>query len=257
VLADWLGKHPEVKVVCRDRAGSYAEGARTGAPEAIQVADRWHLWTNLGEAVERIVLAHRACLGESAPEPSEAQPGDTTDGDAAHTKAGNTAPVEYGSPSRLETRTRERRTAVTELRDKGYSLNAICRELGLAFRTVQRFARAISPEELLVAHRTRSHKLDRVKPYVHQRWNAGVTEATVLHAELVELDWSGSLRTVQHYLHRFRDPDRAPRPPPRKTTPRRVTSWIMTNPEQLSTGDQVRLKQILARCPSWRPPPGT
>jgi Transposase len=133
VLADWLGNHPGVKVICRDRSGAYAEGARTGAPEAIQVADRWHLWANLGEAVERIVLAHRACLGEPAPEPPEAQPGDTADGQPAPTQPDSTAPVEYEPASRLETRTRERHTAVTELRGKGYSLNAICRELGLAF----------------------------------------------------------------------------------------------------------------------------
>jgi transposase len=252
VLSEWLGKHPGVKVICRDRSGAYAEGARTGAPEAIQVADRWHLWANLGAAVERIVLAHRACLDKPAPEPPEAPPGDTADDQPAPAEADSTAPVEYGSASRLETRTRERHTAVTELREKGYSLNAICRELGLAFRTVQRFARATSPEELLVAHRTRSHKLDRFTSYVHQRWNAGVAEATVLHAELIGLGWTGSLRTVQHYLHRFRDPDRAPRPAPPvpdKITPRRVTSWIMTNPEHLSAGDQVQLKQVLARCP--------
>jgi transposase len=252
VLADWLGKHPGVKVICRDRSGAYAEGARTGAAEAIQVADRWHLWANLGEAVERVVLAHRACLTEPAPEPTTTQSADHAGGQPSGEELDDTAPVEYGSPSRLETRTRERHAAVTELRDKGHSLNAIGRELGLAFRTVQRFARAATAEELLVAHRTRSHKLDRFKPYVHQRWNAGATEATVLHAELVELGWTGSLRTVQHYLHRFRDPNRAPHPAPPapdKATPRRVTGWIMTNPEHLSAGDQVRLKQILARCP--------
>lgn len=252
VLADWLGKHPGVKVICRDRSGAYAQGGRTGAPEAIQVADRWHLWANLGEAVERIVRAHRACLGEPAPEPPEAQPGDTTDGEPARATHGDTASVEYGPPSRLETRTRERHAVVTELRDQGYSLNAICRELGLAFRTVQRFARATSSEELLVTHRTRSHKLDRFKSHVHQRWNAGVTEASVLYAELVELGWTGSLRSVQRYLQRFRDPDRKARPAPPapvKATPRRVTSWIMTNPAHLSGDDQVRLKQILVRCP--------
>jgi len=261
VLADWLAEHPEVRVICRDRSGAYAEGARTGAPRAIQVADRYHLWANLGEAVEATVLAHRACLVESPPEPTEPATDDDPDnasgdheydGDV-HDGGDELAPLDYASPTRLETRTRERHAAISELRAKGYSLNAIRRELGLSFRTVYRFTQATDVEELLVATRNRAYSLDRFKPYVHRRWNAGVTEATVLHAELIKLGWTGSLRTLQRYLQRFRNSDRRPGPAPpepdKKATPRRVTSWIMTNPEHLPAGNQVRLKQILARCP--------
>lgn len=59
-FAAWLKAHPTVTVMSRDRAGNFAEGASTGAPHAIQVADRWHLFQNLGDALQRLLARHPA-----------------------------------------------------------------------------------------------------------------------------------------------------------------------------------------------------
>ena len=66
-LATWLQAHPGVEIISRDRGGSYAEGARRGAPDAVQVADRWHLLANLREALERLLTRKHAALPERAP----------------------------------------------------------------------------------------------------------------------------------------------------------------------------------------------
>jgi len=65
-LENWLRTHPDVEVISRDRSHTYAEGAAKGAPKAVQVADRWHLLKNLGEALERILQSKHSQLRQAA-----------------------------------------------------------------------------------------------------------------------------------------------------------------------------------------------
>jgi transposase len=65
-VSAWLKRHPEIQIVARDRGGVYAEAAAKGAPQAVQVADRWHLLKNATEAVQRFVERNHAALGQAA-----------------------------------------------------------------------------------------------------------------------------------------------------------------------------------------------
>ena len=61
-LATWFRKYPEIQVVSRDRSGVYATAAREGAPQARQVAERWLLLNNIGDAPERMMCRHMTLI---------------------------------------------------------------------------------------------------------------------------------------------------------------------------------------------------
>ncbi|MFF5706631.1 transposase [Streptomyces sp. NPDC012794] len=116
-LAHWLRKHPSVEIICRDRRGSYADGARTGAPQAVQVADRFHIWQNLGTAVKTCVGQHNASL----------KPSTGPDSTANISTADPASPTKAMSP--IEARIRERHTGVHALHTLGHGIREIAREL--------------------------------------------------------------------------------------------------------------------------------
>jgi transposase len=57
-FANWLSQHPGIEIISRDRSSAYAEAAKLAAPQAVQVADIFHIYQNLGETLERIVKRH-------------------------------------------------------------------------------------------------------------------------------------------------------------------------------------------------------
>jgi transposase len=252
-LEAWLAAHPGAAVICRDRAGGYADGARRGAPEAIQVADRWHLWHNLGEYVEKAAAAHRGCLARPAGAPADGSDAPASPGPAA---AGPAPPAEpeglrdvCGRERRLVARTRDRHTAVHGLLAAGHSERAAAQILSLSRGTVHRFAAAASADELLVKATSRQTKLDRYKPYLRQRWNEGITSAAALHAELQARGWRGSVQAVERYVRPFRAMTAAPPPAPAVPKTRQITRWLLTRPGNLDDGEQAQLADLQARCP--------
>jgi transposase len=251
----WLKAHPGAAVICRDRAGAYAEGARNGAPGAIQVADRWHMWHNLAGYAEKTAGRHRACLLEAARETAaaddedEAAGGEPQDAGPEDQAPPDGIPDESGPEPRLATRTRERYADIRARLDAGQSRAAIIRATGLSPKTVNRFARAESVDELLVKALARESRLDEFKPYLCRRWNEGARDASVLHAELRQQGWAGSARTVRRYIAPFRATGAAPEPPPAVPKTRQITKLLLTRPDHLDAGEQEQLAGIRAQCP--------
>ncbi|WP_307804697.1 ISL3 family transposase [Streptomyces sp. VRA16 Mangrove soil] len=237
-LAAWLRAHPGPECICRDRAGSYADGARTGAPLAVQVADPFHLLQNLGTAVERCVRRHNACL----------KPPDADANSTVHISfAGQDNTTKEMSP--IEARLRKRHAVVHSLLDQGHGIREIARELHMGGNTVRRAARAEIPEQMLNGrHQPRPSQLDPFKPHLDRRWAEGHTNAIHLYAELKELGYRGSYQIISDYL-RPRRRQRVRVVGPASPGVRQVTGWMMRHPDRLRDEDREQLAGILGRCP--------
>jgi transposase len=242
-LTDWLRAHPGVEVICRDRSGAYAEGARVGAPDAVQVADRFHLWQNLGKAVERCVASHRACLRPADPDPGIGEQGTALD------EQQPPDPEEAQPVGRFAERARRHHTLVHDLLAQGHGLRAIARHLGWGRHTVQRYARATTWQELVDGkwQQQRPSKLEPFKPHLNERFQQGCTNASQLHREITALGYGGSCALVRDYLDPFRvTPDPAAPAPP---TVRQVTGWLTRHPVTLTDDETLQLKAVLQQCP--------
>jgi len=240
-LAAWLTVHPGVEGICRDRSGSYADGARTGAPGAVQVADRFHLWQNLAKAVEKCAAAHRACLAEPAPPPLADDEGPALPEPEA---AGQPDPA-----GKYAERTRRHHALVRQLRAEGRGLREIARHLGWGLHTVQRLDRAATWQELADGRwkGPRPSKLDPFKPYLDQHADGARGTIRRLFLEIQPQGYDGSYPVVRDYLAR-NSPAREPLPPAPPTV-RDVTSWLCRRPDTLTEDEKPRLKAILDRCP--------
>jgi transposase len=237
-LAEWLLRHPGVKIISRDRGGIYAEGARRGAPDAEQVADRFHLLKNLREALEPLLSREHAHLPklvvpttkvpDSISAASQTLPG--TDLSSFSAVSSNDSaivpailvPAEGQSQSpmnetvlpkpktrneQIQRDRRDRRYAryaeIIALRQQGTSLRAIAEQMGMGRHTVRRYlATGTFPE--IAQRRQMPSILDKFEPYLRQRWQEGCHNAMRLYREIRDQGYRGSRPLVSRWAVQMR-----------------------------------------------------
>ncbi len=241
-VARWIQDHPEVEIICRDRASAYAKAARAAAPQAVQIADVWHLWNNLAKAIERALTSHYAYIragGEAARPSDEEAPVAPPDG---------TLDV-HGRPRRIVGRIRERHRRVHELLAQGRSLRGISRDLDLDYYAVRRYAQPPDVETLLVKVTQRRTLLDDYKPYLYERLAQGCRNASELLREVRYQGFRGERGGVNRYIRQLKQGIEAAPPTFALPKPRRGLRWVMTHPDRLRPHEVLGLKAVRAACP--------
>lgn len=264
-LCDWLKGHPEVEIISRDRADDYIRGATAGAPQAAQVADRWHLFRNLLDALKGTVDRHHADVQAAAREVVADAP-EAVLHQGKTEPSPPTAPVPRGASSQTERQQvrRQRREQqyiqVLELHGQGLSHRAIADRLGIHRSTVKRLVEADSfPER---AGRRYARRTDRFADYLKQRWSEGCHNAAQLFAELQARGFRGSYYAVRRQLARWRQA-----PPPggagagptapaaivcQRPSARRVSWLLLMDPADREAEEQAFLDRLQERCPELR-----
>ena len=202
--AAWLRERPNIEIISRDRAGLYAEGAREGAPQARQVADRFHLLQNFREAVERHLI-------HPGPPPKRASEIDAN-GSAGPKAKNGSRNVSDGERHRRSTQraaraAREARfEEIKVLFEAGKTITAIARELGLGRRRVERWTRFIVlPERNVMAPTACTPACFEV--FLSRRWAEGSRSVRQLFEEIKQQGYAGSYSHLARFLAAWRDPD--------------------------------------------------
>lgn len=139
-VAAWLQQHPTVEMVSRDRADASIDGVTRGAPDAIQIADRWHLVKNLGDALQRMLERHGPQL-RAATTPMQADPDPPpTVPSSAPLPATTAVTMEVTLPNpQAKPQHQARFAEVKQLRAQGWSISRVARQVGLNRRTVRKY----------------------------------------------------------------------------------------------------------------------
>jgi transposase len=252
-LQEWLKRHPGIEIVVRDRASAYADAVKGGAPEAIQVADRFHLVKNVSDVFKEVVDRQSWVMAKPTPLPvCICEP----------------APALPPAPAKRMTREQQKRAAaagrllrryeeVHRLRSNGMSIPEIRNLTGLARQTIYTYLASSEVPNRAVSRA--ASKLDPFVEYVAERWQAGCHHMQTLYDEIVQLGYTGSISRLNALLQPWRaeclpTPAKAQRQQKTdrqkpKATWKEIRATLLCTPESLNRDQGRLLLEFLALNP--------
>lgn len=232
-LTTWLQAHPTVAILVRDRADAYARAGRQAAPDALQVADRFHLLRNVGNALKAVLHLQRwrqpATVAQPAGVPVMAS--ELPASPAQHAK-------EFAQPT---PRKRAMWEAVQQRRGLGQSLRQIARAVGLDRRTVRKYLTAEQPP-VYPPRRPRPTQLSPYLSYLAERWTEGCHNARRLHQELVQRGYQGSEGMVRVVVRPWRGRQDTSR---QELTSSRLARLVLQPASKLTEAEREALEGFL------------
>jgi transposase len=198
-LEKWLAEQPQVEVISRDRGGAYASGARVGAPQAEQVADRFHLLKNLLDGFEKFLSRRHDALKSAfgtAVQPSS--PGNhCSDTSAKQLISDQKAAKQEAQEHRFQ--------QIKQLRAAGVPILQLARRLKMSRNTVKKFLAAAVVPPLRCGYHQRYSPIHAHVPYLRERWIKDKERSSrTLWKEIKEQGYSGAEVTLRHYLQKWR-----------------------------------------------------
>ena len=239
----WLKEHPGAKTVSRDRSVTYADAIRAGAPEAVHVADRFHLLKNMMEVLEKQVSKESKAIADTLL-PTTASRDDT-----------GPVPPSKRQQERKE-RTREKRLELWQkahgLLDQGYAKKEIARQMGVDIHTVRNYLRSADFPERPPRYSPDKGPLTPYKKYLERRWQEGCQNALELFREVKAQGFPGGATAVRDFVRPLRDPNSPPAVlRERRAIPSpRSLAWLLVSPNDLSPKKQELLDKLCSAVPA-------
>jgi transposase len=258
-LANWLGGHSGIEIVTRDRASYYTDGIKKGAPQAVQIADRWHLHKNLREALENVLNGHRGQLKKVATslnphrQAMQAMSDDGLPDLRPKRQESQRTMKQLAEHEGKRVQRVKRYQEVKRLQSTGMSISAIGRQMGMHRETVRQFIRADEYPEARPP--IKPSKVSPFTEYLKKRWLEGCYNARQLYREIVLLGYEGHLNVLQAYLEPWRKllPEEIRRkqeiPAVSPPTPRAVVWWLLKDKEKLKEEQRAFIGELLEKSP--------